>query len=224
MNNMAIYKGRNGALIRLLRLMFGLFLYALGIAVTLQANVGYAPWDVFHVGLSKTTGITIGTASILVGLVIGIIALLLGEKLGLGTVLNMVFIGVFLDLIMQSDLIPLMNHFGWGVMMLIVGLVIISIASYYYIGSGLGAGPRDSLMVALSRKTKIPLGICRGTLELLAVVLGWKLGGLVGIGTIIAAFAIGACIQLTFRILKFDPTKVEHQTLSVTWMALIQNR
>jgi uncharacterized membrane protein YczE len=224
MSVMAIETGRGKFFIRLARLIFGLFLYALGIVLTLKAHVGYAPWDVLHVGLAKTTGMTIGLASILVGLFIVAVTFFLGEKLGLGTILNMILIGSFLDLILMLDVIPTMENFYWGIVLLLAGLFVISLATYYYIGSGFGAGPRDSLMVALARKTNLPIGFCRGTIEVLAVVAGWKLGGMVGIGTIVAAFAVGFCIQLTFRILKFDPKQVHHQTLRATCKSLFQSK
>jgi uncharacterized protein len=224
MSNTDTYRTRNGLFFSLFRLIFGLFLYALGIAVTLKANVGYAPWDVLHVGLAKSTGMTIGLASILVGVLIVAVSFFLGEKLGLGTILNMILIGVFLDLILKANLIPAMDNFIWGVIMLIVGLFVISLASYFYIGSGFGAGPRDSLMVSLARKTKLPIGFCRGAIEVIAVAIGWKLGGMVGIGTVIAALAIGFCIQITFRVLKFDAKKVKHQTFMGTYKALFSPR
>ncbi len=210
--------------IRLLRLIWGLFLYSLGIVVTLDAHIGYAPWEVFHVGLSKTIGISIGTASIGTGLIIVILTVFLGEKLGLGTILNMVLIGVFLDVILGLHIIPTASSFLPGIIMLIVGLFIIALASYFYIGSGFGAGPRDSLMVALTRKTKLPLGVCRGIIELLAVFVGWKLGGMVGVGTIISAFMIGFCVQLTFKLLNFDATEVNHETLDQTYKMIFRSK
>lgn len=99
---------------------------------------------------------------------------------------------------------------------MITGLFIISFGSYFYIGSGFGAGPRDSLMVALQRKTGLPVGLCRGILEGSVVLIGWLLGGPVGIGTVIAAFGIGFCIQIVFAIMKFDATSVKHETLNAT--------
>jgi len=210
--------------LRFLRLLWGLFLYALGIVLTLNAQIGYAPWDVLHVGVAKTTGISIGTASILIGLLIGLIAILLGEKLGLGTILNMVLIGVFLDLILKLQILPEASGFLWGLIMLIGGLFIIAIATYFYIGSAFGAGPRDSLMVALTRRTKMPVGVCRGIIELSAVLVGWKLGGLLGIGTVISAFAMGFCIQIVFHLFKFDSTKVEHETLDRTYRMLFPHK
>ena len=198
--------------IRLLHLLWGLFLYALGIVVTINAHIGYAPWDVFHVGFAKAVGISIGAASIITGVVIVALSVLLGEKLGLGTLLNMILIGVFLDMIIGLHIIPIATSFLSGVIMLLIGLFIIALASYFYIGSGFGAGPRDSLMVVLTRKTKFPIGVCRGTIELLAVGAGWSLGGMLGIGTILSTFAIGFCVQTTFSLLNFDATKVKHET------------
>ncbi len=201
---------------RLARLVFGLFLYALGIVVTINANIGYSPWDVFHVGLANTVGISLGLASIVSGVVFVIAGFFLGEKLGLGTLLNMVLIGIFIDFLMRLKLIPFARNFIIGIPAMLAGLCIISLASFFYIGSGFGAGPRDSLMVALKRKTGLPVGLCRGAIELLAVLVGWRLGGMLGVGTIIAALGIGLCVQLTFKLLKFDPTAVRHETLGAT--------
>jgi len=190
----------------------------------MNAHIGYAPWEVFHVGLAKTTGISIGTASIIMGVIIGIIAVLLGEKLGIGTILDIVLIGVFLDIILKLHVIPLANNLVFGIIMLIIGLFIIALGSYFYIKSGFGAGPRDSLMVALARKTILPIGICRGIIELLAVIVGWRLGGMVGIGTVISAFVIGFCVQITFKLLKFDVTEVKNETLDCTYKMLFSNK
>jgi len=200
-------------LLRLSKLIFGLFLYALGIMLTIKANIGYGPWEVFHVGLGKVAGMSIGTASIAVGLVIILVTLLMGEKIGVGTVLNMVLIGSFLDALLLIDAVPVIDNTILGIIVLIVGLYLISLGSYFYIGSGFGAGPRDGLMVALARKTGLPIGVIRSAIELTATILGWALGGMVGIGTVLSGFAIGFCIQSTFGLLHFDPKSIAHATL-----------
>lgn len=207
---------------RFAKLILGLFLYALGIVVSMSANIGYAPWDVFHVGLAKTLGMTVGVASILTGVCIVFIAFLFGEKLGLGTLLNMVLIGVFIDWIMALGVIPTASNFFIGLPMMLLGLFIIALASYFYIGAGFGAGPRDSLMVVLTRKTKLPVGICRGIIEILAVLVGWQLGGMLGVGTVFSAGAIGFCVQTTFKWLHFDATKVAHETLDQSYKSLLK--
>lgn len=204
----------NKFLRRLLRLILGLFLYALGIVITMKAHIGYTPWEVLHAGIGQTIGTSIGSVSIITGIAIGAIAMLFGEKLGLGTVLNMILIGIFMDFLLGLSVFPVVNNFTLGVLMLIIGLFVIALASYFHIGSGFGAGPRDSLMVALNRKTGFPIGYCRGAIELAVVLIGWKLGGMVGLGTVISALAIGFCVQITFKTLKFEAPKIHHQTLN----------
>ena len=205
---------------RFTSLILGLFLFALGIVMTMNANLGYAPWDVFHKGMSNILGMSIGNASILLGLFICVIVALAGEKLGMGTLLNMILIGLFLDWIIALGVIPLMSGFPAGVVMMTAGLFVISFGSYFYMGSGFGAGPRDSLMVVLERKTGLPVGVCRALLESSAVLFGWLMGGPVGLGTVLAAFGIGFCIQTTFSLLKFKTTSIRHETLRETLEAL----
>lgn len=204
-----------GYLLRFLKLNFGLFLYGLGIIVTMRANVGYAPWEVLHSGISQTLGVSIGLVNTAVGAIIVAIVCIFGEKIGIGTIFNMFMIGLFMDLILYLDFIPLYQNFWIGTLVLILGLFIISLGTYFYISSAFGAGPRDSLMVAITRKTKLPVGLCRGILEVSVVIIGWLLGGMVGLGTVISAFAIGFCVQITFKLLKFDPTQVNHETFGV---------
>ncbi len=214
--------GMRQSVVRLLRLFGGIFLYALGIVFILKANIGYAPWEVFHVGISYVTGMSIGVASILTGFIIVLVVFIFKEKLGLGTIVNMVFIGVFLDFIVWLHVLPTANNMFFGIAMLIIGLFIIALGSYFYIGSGFGAGPRDSLMVLLTRKTKLPVGVCRTSIELLVLVVGWMLGGMVGVGTIISVFGIGFCVQVTFKLLKFDTTSIQHETIDQTYKKLLQ--
>lgn len=209
-----------GYILRFLKLNFGLFLYGLGIIVTMRANVGYAPWEVLHSGISQTLGVSIGLVNTAVGAIIVAIVFLLGEKVGLGTIFNMFMIGLFMDLILFLDFIPLFNNFWIGTLVLILGLFIISLGTYFYISSAFGAGPRDSLMVAVTRKTRLPVGLCRVILEVSVVLIGWFLGGMVGLGTVISAFAIGFCVQITFTLLKFDPTQVTHETFGVMFQNL----
>ena len=202
-------------LFRFTRLIFGLFLYSFGAVLTIRGNIGLLTWDVLHHGLSLNTGITMGGASIFVGFVIVVFAFLIGEKIGLGTVLNMILIGVFLD-ILNSGIIPLMDTNITGFVMLAVGLIVIAFASYFYIGAGFGAGPRDSLMVILVRKFKCKVGVARGIVEGSAVTLGWLLGGSLGIGTLISVFGISIAVQYVFRLLKFEVEKVKQESLADT--------
>ena len=196
----------------------GLLFYAFGIVLTIKANIGYAPWDVFHVGLVNKTGLSLGIVSIITGAIVVIIVTILGEKLGAGTLLNMLLIGLFIDIIFPH--IPTAKNPVTGTIILVSGLFTVSIGSYFYIRSAFGVGPRDNLMIVLARRTKFPVGVCRGAVELSVTIIGWFLGGMVGFGTVISVIAIGFCIQLTFKVFRFDVTAVKHETLRETYANL----
>jgi uncharacterized protein len=200
-------------LIRFMNMIIGLILYALGIVLMINANIGYAPWEVFHVGLAKTIGLTIGVTSIIAGVVIVIIVMILGEKLGIGTICSMVLTGVFIDIIFFMNIIPKINNLIIGIIVLIAGLFIIALGSYFYIKSAFGVGPRDNLMIVLAKRTKLSVGFCRSMIELLVTVIGWFLGGMIGIGTIISAVTVGFCVQIIFKIFNFDVTVIKHENL-----------
>ena len=205
---------------RLLEMIMGLLFFSIGIVFTIEANIGYAPWDVFHYGIVNTIGISFGLSSILVGFIIMALLFLLKEKIGIGSIGNMVLIGIFIDILMYSELIPTQESLVPGILFLFIGMVFISVGTYFYIKTGYGIGPRDNLMVVLTRATKIPVGICRSAVELLVTVGGWLLGGMVGIGTVIIVVGIGFCIQITFKLFKFDITGVKHESLPETLKSL----
>jgi uncharacterized membrane protein YczE len=142
------------------------------------------------------------------------IAYLLKEPIGWGTVLDALLIGKFVDLFMYLNILPLMKNFAGGIALLLFGQVIVAIGSYFYISPGLGCGPRDSLMTALSKHIpKAPIGLIRGVIEGSALLLGFLLGAKVGIGTVIAIFGISFIIQIVFGIFKFDVKTVKHENL-----------
>ncbi|MCL2108356.1 MAG: hypothetical protein FWH20_03310 [Oscillospiraceae bacterium] len=204
-------------LIRIITMLIGLMLFALGIILTIRANIGNPPWEVFHAGLVAVTGITLGTATIITGFVVVIIVTLMGEKFGIGTIGSMVLTGIFMDIIILLDFIPTAQSFVAGLVTMLVGMFILALGSYFYMKSAFGVGPRDNLMVVLARKTKLPVGLCRGMVEAFVAIIGWLLGGPLGVGTLIAAVAIGFCVQITFLLLRFDVTAVKHETLRETF-------
>lgn len=201
---------------RFCSLIFGLSLCAVGIVLSINANIGYAPWEVLHVGISKHLGVSIGLVSIGVGLIICLVVFFLGEKLGIGTLLNIFIIGVLMDIIFALNIIPVMENLWLGILMLIGGLFFLSLGSYFYISSGFGAGPRDSFMALFKRRSNLPIGLCRSIIEGTALLAGYFLGGQVGIGTVIAVFGIGFCIQIVFNAFNFNPSLVEHETFRET--------
>lgn len=203
-----------GYSVRLVKLVFGLFLFALGSFLTIQANIGLASWEAFSMGLAYLTDQTYGNILIISGFVILVIDVALKEKIGFGTILNTILIGTFVDLIQAVDLIPQMNNFFSGVLMLLLGQLSICIGSYFYIGASLGCGPRDALMVALGKRLpKVPIGIVRGVIEGTVLLIGWLLGAKVGIGTVISVFGISFILEATFNILHFDVTNIEHESI-----------
>ena len=206
--------------VRFVQMIFGLAVCALGIVFTLNARIGYGPWDILHSGISLISGLTIGRASILVGVVIGLAVWIRAEKFGLGSICNMVIIGLMEDAILASGIIPIADNFWLGVVMLIIGLFGMALGTYFYIAAGFGAGPRDSLMVVATRLTKLPVGVVRSSIEFISAFIGWMLGGLVGIGSIIYVLAIGACMQIIFRFFHFVPAEVKHETLWETITSL----
>ncbi len=209
-----IYKGGTelkGKGLTIIKLFAGLFLYAAGIVMTINANIGLAPWDVFHQGLSKTFGITIGQASIGIGIIIIIINSLFKEKVGWGSLSNMLFIGVFVDILMLNHIIPEFENPVLRALMMFSGMFVIGVATYLYISVGLGAGPRDGLMVALTKRTGKSVRLVRNTIETVVVIIGYFLGGTVGVGTLVIALTIGVFVQLAFQLFKFDVKKVEHR-------------
>ncbi len=209
-------------LLRLMKLILGLFLCSFGIIVMIRGGVGYSPWEVFHVGIAKTVGLTLGTVTIGVGVVVVSVVFFMGEKLGLGTLANMILIGVFLDWINSFSFIPTAGSTGVGVGMFFIGMTVAAFGTYLYIASGFGAGPRDSLMVAVTRRTHLPVGVCRAMIEVSVTVLGYFLGGMVGIGTILCALLLGPMLQAIFRMTHFDPEKIRHETIMDTWKSLRQ--
>lgn len=194
-----------------IRLFIGLFLFAVGIVMTINANLGLAPWDIFHQGITNVINITIGRANIIVGFILLILNSFLGEKIGWGTICNMIFIGSFMDLLMLNHLIPTFNSVFPSVIMMLMGMFVIGVASFYYISAGLGSGPRDGLMVALTKKTGKSVRFIRNSIELTALFIGYFLGGHVGVGTVIMSLGIGYFMQFSFKIFKFDVAAVEHR-------------
>ena len=200
-----------------IRLIFGLVLYGLGSYMSIQANVGLAPWDAFSMGISYKTGIMYGNVVVYTGFLIITIDFLLKEKIGFGTIINAILIGKVVDLCNYLGLLPMLDNFAAGVAMLFAGQVVICLGSYFYIGAAMGCGPRDALMVAMGKRfSRLPIGLVRGILEGTVLLLGWLMGAKVGIGTIIAVFGIGTIMEYTFRILKFDVKGVRHENFADT--------
>lgn len=178
---------------RLPRLVVGLVLFGLGIAFMVASDFGLGPWEAFHQGVSFHTPVPMGTVGIITGLVVMLLWIPLRERFGIGTVLNVILIGIVIDVTRIWLHAPDSPPLRWTY--LIGGIVTIGVGSGLYIGAGLGPGPRDGLMTALARRGW-PIALVRTCIELTVLIGAWVLGGTIGVGTILFAFGIGPLIHV----------------------------
>ena len=185
-------------------IQIGFALFGLSIALTIQANLGTGTWSVFEVALAKISGLSVGTITVIVGFAVLMLALALREQVGWGTLGNILSIGPWLDLFLWL-IPPVRDRYALQGMMLLGGVFTQGIASAVYIGVNAGAGPRDSLMLAIHRTTKLSLRLARGSVELTVLTIGWLLGGPLGLGTLVFAVLIGPAVQWAFKIFNVRP-------------------
>ena len=179
---------------RLAQLLPGLLCFGLGVALMVRADLGLSPWQVFHQGVAERAGVAIGTVTILTGIVVLLAWIPLRERFGLGTILNVAIIGNAMNLSLRA----LPQDLGGGITRLAAmasGILLIGLGSGLYIGAGMGPGPRDGLMTGLARRG-VHIGIVRTGLEISVLVVGWILGGTIGLGTLAFAMAIGPLIAV----------------------------
>jgi uncharacterized membrane protein YczE len=190
----------------LLVIQAGFALFGLSIALLIRANLGTSPWVMLEVALSQITGLTPGTLSVIIGFVVLGAALAMREQIGWGTLGNILFIGPWEDI--GLNLIPsVTGNLPIQIAMLLASILGIGLASSIYIGVDAGAGPRDSLMLAVKRISPWSLRRSRSTIEIILVLLGWLLGGPIGIGTLVFSILIGPSVQWGFKLFKVEPHK-----------------
>lgn len=176
--------------------MLGLVMFGAGIAFTAISELGLSPWDVFAQGISRRTGIGLGVAGIIVGAVVLLLWIPFKEKVGLGTILNVAVIGTVTDLTLW--MFPEeAGSTAWQWIALLGGIALIGLGTGLYIGAGMGPGPRDGLMTALARRG-IKMRRARTFIEVTVLIVGWLLGGTVGIGTVVFAFGVGPAVEWSF--------------------------
>ena len=193
----------------------GLVLFGMCLYCIIQANIGVAPWDVFCIGLSNTLHIKYGTASIGISFTIIIVDLLLGEKIGIGTILDAIIIGKVVDLLNFLNLIPAIeNNLFASIGLMIVAFVGEGFAQVIYMKAGLSCGPRDALQLGLGKRAKkLSIGVVDIFILAGAVTVGFFLHGPIGIGTLISPFGIGIMQDVVFKLTKFNPKTVKHESI-----------
>lgn len=185
---------------RLVLLIFGLFVYGLGVAMTVRASLGIAPWDVFAQGISVQTGLSFGVSTVVVSALVLLAWIPLKVKPGIGTVANAILIGLFADFWLL--VLPDFEIYWQQLIMFLIGVVIVAIATGLYISSQLGSGPRDGLMQGTANALDRPFWLVRTAYEGTVLTVGWLMGGQVREGTLIFALSIGYLVQLSLKFFK----------------------
>ena len=180
-------------IITLLYLVIGLILFGLGETMLIAANVGVSPWTVLAQGISIKTGYSIGISTFIVSIGVLILWIPLKQKPGIGTILNTIIISIVLDV--SLPYLPTPESFFLQALQVFIGVIIVGLGSGFYLISNLGPGSRDGLMTGLQKKTNLPIALIRAIIEVSAVVFGFYLGGVVGIGTLVFAFGIGPAVS-----------------------------
>lgn len=195
------------------RLMLGLYLVGLGLAMMIHTGLGVPPWDVLTQGLQHQTGLSFGVAATIISGAVLLLWIPIRQKPGIGTLINAMAIGPFADL--NRPLMPELAGIGWNILWLVLGLIVISMGSGLYISAHLGGGPRDGLMVGLTRVTGWPFWLVRTLGEALVLITGWALGGTAGLGTALFAVGIGYMLQIWMKVFGFDPKQENSKVVSL---------
>ncbi len=186
--------------ISLVMLAIGLLLFGLGEALLVASGAGVSPWTVFAQGFAKVTNWSIGSSTFTISFFVLLLWIPLREKPGVGTLLNIIIISLVLDL--AAPYLPVFDNPVLKIAEAALGVVITGIGGGIYLIANLGPGPRDGLMTGLQRRTGLPLATVRSIIEMSVVIVGWALGGVVGLGTLFFAFGIGPCVAASMSFLK----------------------
>jgi len=195
--------------IRLFRLFFGLTLFGTGAGMMVRSELGLSPWNAFHQGVSTLIGISMGSVVILTGVAVLLLWIPLRQRLGLGTLANTLWIGLTIDLFLNVT--PEITSLGIRIALMLGGVIAIAIGSGFYIGAGLGPGPRDGIMTGLARRG-LSIRSARTLIEATALTVGVLLGGSAGIGTLVFLFGIGPLVQVFLRLFSFEKTNYSRES------------
>lgn len=195
-----------------LKIVAGLVVFAFGVHLTIFANIGLAPWDCLGMGIARHTPFNYGISMTLMAVVILIIDMILKEKIGFGTIIDALLTGNFVQMFNSLNKLP-ENHNIWlGIGIMLIGFIFMAIGMWIYMSAEQCCGPRDALLVGLGKRMpKIPIGIVEVLLWAVVLLIGYLLGGPVGIGTLISTFGAGLVMQIVYNIIHFEPRKLKHR-------------
>ena len=197
-----------------LQIIAGLFIFSIGVHLTIFANIGLAPWDCLGMGIAKHTPLNYGLAMTIMAVVILGIDLLLKERIGYGTVIDALLTGNFVQMYNDLNPFPLNDNLWIGIAVMTGGFVMMALGMWIYMKGEQCCGPRDALLVGLGRRVpKMPIGLVEILLWAAVLLAGWLLGGPVGIGTLISTFGAGLVLQCVYRIIRFEPRSIRHRDI-----------
>ena len=209
--------GRSGIILGWLKITAGLLVFALGVHLTIYANIGLAPWDCLGMGIANHTPFNYGISMTVIAVVILITDVLLKERIGFGTIIDALLTGNFVQMFNSLNPLPENENMWIGIAVMLAGFVFMALGMWIYMTAEQCCGPRDSLLVALGKRLpKIPIGIVEVLLWSVVLLIGWLLGGQVGIGTVISTFGAGLVMQLVYSLIHFEPREMKHKGLAET--------
>lgn len=205
---------RKQIVLQWVQIALGLLVFSFGVHLTIFANIGLAPWDCLGMGIAAHTPLNYGLAMTATSVVILALDLALGERIGYGTIIDALLTGNFVQAF--NDLSPLhyCESLLSGIAMMLVGFVFMALGMWIYMRAGQCCGPRDALLVGLGKRfPQVPIGVVQIVLWSVVTLVGWALGGPVGVGTLLSAFGAGMVMQLVYQLLHFEPRDVEHRSV-----------
>ena len=195
-----------------LKIVVGLLVFSFGVHLTIYANIGLAPWDCLGMGIAKHTPLNYGIAMTLIAVVILLIDIALKERIGFGTIIDALLTGNFVQMFNSLNPLPENQNLWAGVGIMLVGFVFMALGMWIYMSAEQCCGPRDSLLVGLGKRMpKVPIGIVEVLLWAVVLLIGWLLGGPVGIGTLLSTFGAGLVMQLVYNLIRFEPRNLKHR-------------
>ena len=207
-----------------LRIGIGLLIFSLGVHLTIRANLGLAPWDCLGMGISFQTPLNYGLSMTMTIVIILFVDILMKEKIGFGTIIDALLTGNAVQLFNDIDPFPETTNTFIGILIIVSGLALMAIGQYFYMSSAQCCGPRDSLLVGLGKRLRrLPIGAVQIILWGTVLLIGWLLGGPVGIGTIVSTFGSGIVMQIVFAFIRFDPRATEHRSV-IDAVKILYNR
>ena len=212
-------KGMNrGILLKWLQIVTGLMVFSIGVHFTIFANIGLAAWDCLGMGIALHTPLNYGLSMTAVSVVLLCLDVAMKEKIGCGTVIDALLTGNLVQLCNDLNPFPENHSLPVGLLLMFAGFAVMAVGMWIYMSAAQGCGPRDSLLVGLGKRLpQLPIGAVEMMIRAVVLLVGWLLGGPVGIGTVIGTFAAGTVMEIVYRIIRFEPRNIVHQSVAETF-------